>query len=87
MEVWKVCSWQLYTYRGGCSTVGQTLCEKLADETKGNMDYTGQTVSIELQHVRSYEDDQLKVLKLVFCAFLGSNLNLVCHIKLIKFGF
>ena len=67
--------------------MGQTLCEKLADETKGNMDYTGQTVSIELQHVRSYEDDQLKVLKLVFCAFLGSNLNLECHIKLINFGF
>ena len=65
--------------------MGQTSCEKLADETKGIMDYTGQTVSIELQHVRSYEDDQL--LKLVFCVFLGSNLNLECHIKLIKFGF
>ena len=29
-------------------------------------------ISIELLHVGSYEDDQLKVLKLLFCVFLGS---------------
>ena len=45
------------------------------------------TISIELQHVESYEDNQLKVLKPVFCVFLGSNLNLECHIKLIDLGF
>ena len=36
---------------------------------------------IELLRVGSYEDDQLKVLKPVFCVFVGSNVNLECHIK------
>ena len=44
-------------------------------------------ISIELLRVGSYEDDQLKVLKLVFCVFLGSTVNLECHIKLINLGF
>ena len=44
-------------------------------------------ISIELLHVGSYEDDQLKVLKPVFCVFMGSNVNLECHIKLINLGF
>ena len=39
-------------------------------------------ISIELQCVGSYEDDQLKVLKLVFCVFI--NLNLESHIKSIN---
>ena len=39
--------------------------------------------------VGSYEDNQteLKVLKPVFCVFLGSNVNLECHIKLSNLGF
>ena len=45
------------------------------------------TIFIELQHVKSYEDHQLKVLKSIFCVFLGSNLNLECRIKLIDLGF
>jgi len=30
---------------------------------------------------------ELKVLKSIFCVFLGSNLNLECRIKLIDLGF
>ena len=56
--------------RGGCSSVGQTLCESLACETKGIMDCTAQSqifmISIELQHVGSQEDEQLKVLNPYF---------------------
>ena len=81
-----------YTYtREGCSSVGQTLYESLACETKGIMDSTAQsqifTISIELLRVGSYEDDQLKVLKPVFRVFLGSNMNQECHIKFINLGF
>ena len=71
--------------------MGQAPCESLASETKGIMDCTAQSkifaIFIELQHVESYEDNQLKVLKPVFCVFLGSNLNLECRIKLIDLGF
>ena len=69
--------------------MGQTPYESVACETKGIMDSTAQskifTISKELLHVGSYEDDQLKVLKL-FCVFLGSNVNLECHIKFINLG-
>ena len=32
-----------YTYRGGCSSVGQTPYERLAYETKGIVDSTAQS--------------------------------------------
>ena len=67
--------------------MGQTPYESLACETKGIRGSTAQsqifTISIELLRVGC---EQLKVLKPVFYVFLGSNVNLECHIYLINLG-